>query len=806
MPPTVKENEIAAASPETAQRPAPAGAPSADTGFKQQPVALEVPVTVNGARTVDGGDKREPFSETTKTVLVFGNGAVIRLASSVAPGQLLFLTNEKTKKEVVCQVVKSKNYRNVSGYVELEFTESVVGFWGMRFPSDRIGSGPQSVAPAPVATNSTLAGGSPAIPRPVAPRVEAPAASIPPAFVAPKPAAPVAVVKEGEPKLSQSKFVIPEAQPTPVPASIKVEELIAQRPVAPVSPLSSTMATSFDPAAPLNLPVAPPVPVAPAAPIATIPEVPVTPAPVGTESVLFDAPRVSEAQASFLEPAKSAGVPVAAAVPNLLSLFEAKPAPAVATAPPAPLFVDPEAETLKQQTARLQEQLSSMHFSGTPAEPATVSVKIPHVAPVTIQKELAENAAKVLEIAHASKPEPVPAEPVEAVKLDPAPGKSSLAEEELKIPSWLEPLARNAATPSSTQELIDREKAKRQAEPPKMEQVAAEAVPAPALEELHIPELPMPRFGDSLPADEERSARQSGSKSSGKGVLFGAIAAGLLVLVGGGWWFLKDQSAGAHAGPASAPVAQGASASVIDPHPPALPQGNSQTQANAPAQTNPGALTNTSAASNSASNTLSIVPAVSSVATPRNSQPNSNSANSGGRSTSSAAAGPAAPVEVEQPKKPALGEVHLAAPKVNSNRSAQNSGEPDAGITLTNDDQPDSGAEALNAGLVGGSKQPSAPVAPLPIGGDVKQAELISKVAPVYPALAKNQHVSGNVLVDALIDANGKVTTMKVISGPTLLHQAAMDALRQWKYQPATLDGKPVPMHLTVTLQFRLQQ
>jgi len=54
---------------------------------------------------------------------------------------LLFLTNEKTKKEVVCQVVKSKNYRNVSGYVELEFTESVVGFWGMRFPSDRIGSG-----------------------------------------------------------------------------------------------------------------------------------------------------------------------------------------------------------------------------------------------------------------------------------------------------------------------------------------------------------------------------------------------------------------------------------------------------------------------------------------------------------------------------------------------------------------------------------------------------------------------------------------------------------------------------------------
>jgi protein TonB len=46
---------------------------------------------------------------------------------------------------------------------------------------------------------------------------------------------------------------------------------------------------------------------------------------------------------------------------------------------------------------------------------------------------------------------------------------------------------------------------------------------------------------------------------------------------------------------------------------------------------------------------------------------------------------------------------------------------------------------------------------------------------------------------------------MKVISGPALLHQAAMDALRQWKYQPATLNGQPMAMHLTVTVQFKLQ-
>ena len=286
-------------------------------------------------------------------------------------------------------------------------------------------------------------------------------------------------------------------------------------------------------------------------------------------------------------------------------------------------------------------------------------------------------------------------------------------------------------------------------------------------------------------------------------MLLGAIAAGVLVLAGGGWWFMQQQSAGVHAGPAPASNAQASLAAVPSASSPSQPQGDVVPQTNPSAQTNPGALTETSAPSSSASNTLSIVPAVSSSTTnTRNSQPASNPANGGARSTSSAAG---APATIEQPKKPVLGDVHLAAPKVSPKRNTQNSAEADAGITLTNDDQPDAGAEALNAGLVGGNNQPSAPAAPLPVGGDVKQAELISKVPPLYPAMAKTQHVSGNVMVDALIDAKGRVTTMKVVSGPTLLRQAAMDALKQWKYQPATLDGKPVAMHLTVTLQFRLQ-
>jgi TonB family protein len=156
-------------------------------------------------------------------------------------------------------------------------------------------------------------------------------------------------------------------------------------------------------------------------------------------------------------------------------------------------------------------------------------------------------------------------------------------------------------------------------------------------------------------------------------------------------------------------------------------------------------------------------------------------------------------------KKPGIGKVHLATPTVNKSGSSRGAGDAEPALAL-NEGQVVPNSDAFAGGLVSGNgKQPSAPAAPLPVGGDVKPAHMISSVAPIYPALAKNQHVEGDVRVDALIDATGHVSAMKVVSGATLLHQAAMDALRQWKYQPAVLDGKPVPMHLTVTIQFRLQ-
>src|SRR5258708_39358710 len=147
-------------------------------------------------------------------------------------------------------------------------------------------------------------------------------------------------------------------------------------------------------------------------------------------------------------------------------------------------------------------------------------------------------------------------------------------------------------------------------------------------------------------------------------------------------------------------------------------------------------------------------------ASAHNSQPASNPANGSVHVASSSSAQPAA----EQPKKPVLGEVHLARPKLTPSKRAQNGGEPDAGIALTNDSIPEAGAEGLNTGLIGGSNQPSAPAAVLPVGGDVRPAKLISLVDPVYPTLGRNQRISGSVIIDASIDANGRVTTMTDVS------------------------------------------
>ena len=113
---------------------AAAGALRPQESNSQEPVALETTVIATGARPGDTAAKRQLFTEETQTVLVFENGAVIRLSAAVADGQLLFLSNKSTGKEVVAQVLRKRSFRPTNCYVDLEFTEPCPGFWGVEFP------------------------------------------------------------------------------------------------------------------------------------------------------------------------------------------------------------------------------------------------------------------------------------------------------------------------------------------------------------------------------------------------------------------------------------------------------------------------------------------------------------------------------------------------------------------------------------------------------------------------------------------------------------------------------------------------
>jgi len=86
----------------------------------------------------------------------------------------------------------------------------------------------------------------------------------------------------------------------------------------------------------------------------------------------------------------------------------------------------------------------------------------------------------------------------------------------------------------------------------------------------------------------------------------------------------------------------------------------------------------------------------------------------------------------------------------------------------------------------------------------VSEGMLIKKIDPEYPDSARREHVEGTVTLGALIDKNGDVGQLSVVSGPTLLIPAALEAVRQWKYKPYLLNGEPLAMQTHVAVLFLL--
>jgi TonB family protein len=95
--------------------------------------------------------------------------------------------------------------------------------------------------------------------------------------------------------------------------------------------------------------------------------------------------------------------------------------------------------------------------------------------------------------------------------------------------------------------------------------------------------------------------------------------------------------------------------------------------------------------------------------------------------------------------------------------------------------------------------------APIRLGSGIHTPRKIVDVKPVYPQLAQSAHVEGVVILEALIDARGQVTSVHVLRSIPLLDQAAIAAVEQWTYTPTLLNGVAVPIVMTVTVQFTLQ-
>ena len=94
----------------------------------------------------------------------------------------------------------------------------------------------------------------------------------------------------------------------------------------------------------------------------------------------------------------------------------------------------------------------------------------------------------------------------------------------------------------------------------------------------------------------------------------------------------------------------------------------------------------------------------------------------------------------------------------------------------------------------------------LRVGGSIKAPMKIKDVRPVYPQEARDAKVSGVVIIETRIGMNGAVESAHVLKSIPLLDQAALDAVKQWQFAPTLMNGAPVPVIMTVTVNFTLSR
>ena len=158
MPSTAKDSLFEATTAEGTAKSETQGSQPSDA------IGAEVPVTIHASRysaASKGAGKLPPVHEETRTVIIFPQGAVVRLSAMVTPGELVVVTNNRTGADVICRVTSVKTQPGIQNYVNLEFTQRALGFWEEPRPAERplakekaplgvVSSAPLPQAPTPI--------------------------------------------------------------------------------------------------------------------------------------------------------------------------------------------------------------------------------------------------------------------------------------------------------------------------------------------------------------------------------------------------------------------------------------------------------------------------------------------------------------------------------------------------------------------------------------------------------------------------------------------------------------------------------
>ncbi len=648
MAPLTKDAVETGNSPQESAVSQPNSQPKSGGGhLRSDAVSLEVPVKVHGSRVTEAvrgaAPQMQPFEEQTTTMIVFPQGGVLRMSASVGAGQMLVLTNLKSKQDAICRVLKVRSFPNMQAYVEVEFTQAQPGYWGVYFAADSSAVPSKSAPAAPPASSA-------------APPPEAKQKNDLEVSWAPAPTAAPPKPIETTTYSKQAKPVVPSAPAPPPPAK-------------PVSPFVS----------------------------------------IGSqEDVQLAASSTREIRA--VQPS------------------EIKIAPAAK--------IEPKVEPKVEKESRATEAIPTPVASAASTESTAT---LPPASPTTLS---------------------------------------------------IEDLRGDDETVSSIFASLDSEAKQSAADSKAAEggRAFGSFGTAPTLAGEHAAAAGQD-FGARLEAGIGGATPAAESKQNW--ILIAACIAVLFLAAGGGVLYFRPKSADT----------QGVATPVT-----AQRTGTRETAAASTPQLPVSRPAQSSTPADSSGSRIGAASAPSVVV-------NASGASARGSKPVPAPSQPAA--AVDQPTATASQPAATSAPPdmlattmnahpVSSQRAVEQNDAPALDTATSTTSQP-ADLPGVGSGSIAAPPPPEAGSdAPLKVGGTVKEPKLISSVPVVYPSVAKDAHVQGDVVVDTQIDKNGNVVRMKATSGPMMLRQAALDSVRKWKYQPSTLDGQPVAVEMLVTVKFRL--